>query len=81
MSSKLGHLISTQKKEDLLQKDEIRLLNESWRKLKSTDDTYESTGVLLFRNMFDINPQSQNLFPFRNEENIYESKVLKKIGV
>ena len=57
------------------------MLNESWRKLKSIDDTYESTGVLLFRNMFDINPQSVNLFPFKGEENIYESKVLKKIGV
>ena len=35
----------------------------------------------MFRNMFDSSPQSQNLFPFKNEENIYESKVLKKIGV
>jgi hypothetical protein len=35
----------------------------------------------LFKNLFEISPQALDLFPFKEEDNIYESKVLKRMGV
>jgi len=37
----------------------------------------ENVGMLLFRNIFEIAPEAVQLFPFRDDADIYESPVLK----
>ena len=53
-------------------------IKASWEKVKGLDPTYEATGVLLFKNIFEIAPQALDLFSFKDEEDLYESAALKK---
>ncbi len=40
----------------------------------------ENVGVIFFRNVFTACPALLQLFSFKNEENLYESKALKAHG-
>ena len=55
-----------------------RLVIESWKAVKEIGR--EDIGVLLFRNVFAASPATLQLFPFRDEPNLYESKALKAHG-
>ena len=51
---------------------------DSW---KIVDDIgSETVGVILFKNIFTIAPGALDLFSFKNEPDIYESRSLKNHG-
>lgn len=52
----------------------------SWGKVTALDPTYETQGVILFKNIFALAPDAVNMFSFKDEANMYESPKLKKHG-
>lgn len=58
----------------------MKLILEAWEKVKALDDTCVAQGVILFRHIFTIAPEALQLFPFKDEEDLYESEGLKKHG-
>ena len=44
------------------------------------DASFETQGVILFRNIFQLSPESLGLFSFKDEENLYENPKLKRHG-
>ena len=65
-----------------LSKEENRLVNESWKRVRVFDSTFEDSGVMLFKNLFRINPELKYIFANFEAENInvYESRRLIKTG-
>lgn len=60
---------------------EMSLIQDSWAKVVALDTSCETQGVLVFRKIFEIAPGALVLFSFKDEENLYESKVLIKHAV
>ena len=60
--------------------EQMKLILEAWEKVKALDDTCVAQGVILFRHIFTIAPEALQLFPFKDEEDLYESEGLKKHG-
>ena len=52
------------------------MVQESWVKVQGLG--HEVVGELLFRKIFEIAPEALELFPFKDEPNMYESKKFKK---
>jgi len=61
-----------------LSDEEMGAIKSSWEKVKSLDPTYEFTGILLFKGIFEIAPQALELFSFKDEPDLYKSEKLKK---
>ena len=55
-------------------------VNESFAIVKSLDPSFETQGVMLFRNIFTAAPDALQLFSFRDVPNLYESPALKRHG-
>lgn len=51
---------------------------ESWALVETLDP--EVVGVMLFKNIFEIAPEAVQMFSFKDEPNMYESKSLKAHG-
>lgn len=72
----LPHLLAMQKT-DLISMDEDRLIHLCWKKVKAIDTTFETQGVRMFKNFFELEPAALELFSFRASSNLYENKHLK----
>lgn len=59
-----------------LQAEEMSIIETTWELAASLGK--QEVGVLLFRQIFDIAPGALQLFPFKDEPDIYESPKLKK---
>lgn len=64
----------------LLTPEEIGLVQGSWNKAAGALGA-EAVGVLLFKHIFEIAPEALQLFPFKDEADLYESSALKAHGV
>lgn len=53
---------------------EIRTVQDSWQ-LLTLKFSMEKVGLVLFKNIFKLAPETLNLFPFKNERNMYESQA------
>jgi len=58
---------------------DVGLVRDSWGCLKSLRP--ETVGVALFRNIFELAPNALDLYPFKNERDLYNSEKLKSHGV
>ena len=54
------------------------LVENSWKDVKSLG--VENVGVLLFKNLFTAAPEALQLFPFRDEPDLYNSAIVKWHG-
>ena len=52
----------------------------SWEKVRAIDPHWEKQGVLLFYNIFHLAPEALQMFSFKDQDNLYESPVLKAHG-
>ena len=48
--------------------------------MKALDPTFETQGVLLFKNIFKAAPAAIEMFSFKDEPDLYNSPKLKKHG-
>jgi len=62
-----------------LNSQEVELIQGSW-KLASKLGA-ETVGVLLFKHIFELAPEALQLFSFKDEKSVYESKRLKSHAV
>ena len=58
--------------------EQKKLVMESWKYVQELGT--ERIGVQLFRNIFTTAPAALQLFSFRDEPDLYESRVLKAHG-
>jgi hemoglobin-like flavoprotein len=58
--------------------DEISIIEKSWNKVEELG--VEKVGVLLFKNIFEMEPACLQMFSFRDEPGLYKSAKLKKHG-
>lgn len=54
----------------------IRLTQESWAKVVAIG--LQDVGEMFFKRIFEIAPEALQLFPFKNEPDVYESEGFKK---
>lgn len=60
--------------------DDLNKVKAQWASVVAMDPSFETQGVLLFRNIFTLAPAALEFFSFKDEENLYESEKLKKHG-
>ena len=63
-----------------MQEEQMKQLTDSWAKVKALDQSFETQGVILFKNIFTIAPGALQLFSFKDEPDLYNSSKLKKHG-
>ena len=46
----------------IVTKEEQVLISKHWKIIKAADTTFESTGIIIFKNLFEIEPEAVRLF-------------------
>eukprot|EP01041_Mallomonas_annulata_P005111 gene5111-10229_t len=70
-----GYLSSSKRS---LTDSQINLIQESWKDVRAIGP--EKVGAILFRNIFEAAPGALQMFSFKDEPNLYESKAFLKHG-
>ena len=52
---------------EMITQEELLQAQESWKIFKKIDESFETQGVELFKNVFEISPDTLQLFSFKNE--------------
>ena len=68
-----------QNEEAVLTEDQVSVVEKTWKQAAALGA--ETVGVLLFKQIFDIAPQALQLFPFKDDRELYDSPRLKGHGV
>ena len=50
------------KSNTIVTKEEQALISKHWKIIKAADTTFESTGMVIFKNLFEIEPEAVKLF-------------------
>eukprot|EP00055_Hartaetosiga_balthica_P006531 m.20632 g.20632 ORF g.20632 m.20632 type:complete len:166 (+) comp5267_c0_seq1:447-944(+) len=54
----------------------IKTIQDSWDKVEGVG--FQTVGILLFKRIFELAPEAIALFSFRDEPDMYNSKMFKK---